>query len=723
MAEDLLNAEPIFFRKASSVDQKIGFCTASLNQSIFRVLKSSTPSKKKKTKRLSGDLTPKRAKKSPMNGNSKNGSIAHLFKKNSEEQMAPRTQIYSSTGATLALLRQTAGGNEPVAAKKNHTLVDYSDSEGSSDEDEKKPILPTQKIRDGGGDAPSSLLIKNKAQSSDWFTQPFFEAKEEKPVPSAALSPKKPKESPAVSPKKETLKPFSILKTNGQSQPLKKEVNGNGLFYGPQLPPKKDLLFDDEKPTPCTSKLVTPIQSSSAPRLVPSNVLKQQRLNKSFDGHKATNGLLHSNKENGHQERRFLENGNGVERRNGEIPNKRILDQRQDGPPPQRKRLLSERGEEERKHPIIDRTVISHWRWTQNNRIGHRNKGCGLINHANDCFLNACLQVVAHTAPLAKFIEAHGEKPRKGIARTGDTGFSSLCDRSIESHASNFNLRCRDPCLLCIFRTHINQAFHANGAFVSPLLKFTRLFFKTHIRGRQEDAHEAFLNLLDGIDGIALPGIKPASRTSSSENLNEMSQNASSKSTPSEQIFGMTVRYRGLCKHCGKESNGYERHRVLQLGLDKWRNTCASELLQRFFRTEQLTDYKCEKCGFRGAYLRTAQMLRPPAILVLLIGRFSFLRKVRDQVLPNTFLDLQPFVVDQGGYSHGDNRYQLRGVVDHLGVTLDSGHYRAFHVDVTGQQWFEFDDEMVRRTDEQSMKRDVANGCYMLIYHRKANCP
>lgn len=36
---------------------------------------------------------------------------------------------------------------------------------------------------------------------------------------------------------------------------------------------------------------------------------------------------------------------------------------------------------------------------------------------------------------------------------------------------------------------------------------------------------------------------------------------------------------------------------------------------------------------------------------------------------------------------------------DKFRVTLDSGHYRAFHVDVTGEQWFEFDDEMVRFLD------------------------
>ncbi|CAJ0577906.1 unnamed protein product, partial [Mesorhabditis spiculigera] len=320
----------------------------------------------------------------------------------------------------------------------------------------------------------------------------------------------------------------------------------------------------------------------------------------------ATNGS--SNKENGH--------GKLTERPNGLFQQKRPLEHKPEGPSNQRRRLLSERGEEAQKHPILDRAVISHWKWTSQNRIGRFPRGAGLVNHRNDCFMNSCLQIVVHTAPLARFVH---------------------------DHVAIFQTGCPSPCLLCMLKRQVTESFNSSHAIRNQMM------------------------------------------------------NAS----------------RWVCRRCQHESNGYERMRVLELGMDKWKQTSVKELIARFFRTEQLNDYKCEKCAFRGAYSRTAQLLRPPAVLVLLIQRFSVLRKVHERVFMDHELDLESQLVDWGQDRdiHGPARYRLRGIIEHHGCTIGSGHYQAYHTDVTGQQWFSFDDEIVGRASEadiQILKKSMA---------------
>ncbi|MFH4984446.1 hypothetical protein AB6A40_011155 [Gnathostoma spinigerum] len=78
-----------------------------------------------------------------------------------------------------------------------------------------------------------------------------------------------------------------------------------------------------------------------------------------------------------------------------------------------RKRLLSDRGEIEAKFPMIDRrNFVMNWQGCHllQQRPAGRNAGVGLYNQSNDCFLNAVLQTIVHTAPLARYVaEQHSQ--------------------------------------------------------------------------------------------------------------------------------------------------------------------------------------------------------------------------------------------------------------------------------------------------------------------------
>ena len=47
-----------------------------------------------------------------------------------------------------------------------------------------------------------------------------------------------------------------------------------------------------------------------------------------------------------------------------------------------------------------------------------------------------------------------------------------------------------------------------------------------------------------------------------------------------------------------------------------------------------MTDDVTFRCNARGAYTRRTQMLRAPAVLILQIQRFAFMRKVKEEVVP-----------------------------------------------------------------------------------------
>ncbi|GMR36050.1 hypothetical protein PMAYCL1PPCAC_06245, partial [Pristionchus mayeri] len=102
-----------------------------------------------------------------------------------------------------------------------------------------------------------------------------------------------------------------------------------------------------------------------------------------------------------------------------------------------RKRLLSERGEKELKYPVMEKEISSKWGWDGASWLNDRKRGQGLINRANDCFLNAILQTVTHTAPLARYL--------------------------MERHKSDCK-RDQNQCVACALRQfHLSRTFTTSG--------------------------------------------------------------------------------------------------------------------------------------------------------------------------------------------------------------------------------------------------------------------
>ncbi|GMT34826.1 hypothetical protein PFISCL1PPCAC_26123 [Pristionchus fissidentatus] len=353
-----------------------------------------------------------------------------------------------------------------------------------------------------------------------------------------------------------------------------------------------------------------------------------------------------------------------------------------------RKRLLSERGEKELTYPVMEKEISSKWGWDGASWLGERKRGTGLINRANDCFLNVILQMITHTAPLARYL--------------------------VERHRVDCR-RDQGACVACSLRdNHLNKTFRMQVPMETRWIgSHLRRIFPSHSFGMQEDAHELLSLLLDAID--------PPPGWNRENGNKELPTNKLKPSTPIEQIFGGTLRNQVTCQSCSTPYINYERIRELNVALGRKQEDRIplTSLVQDYFRNETIAAFSCKKCARKTQAVRQTRVLRAPAVLIVQLKRFNaYGGKIRQPVGAEKELDLSRFTYDasMGGGEMGESvktAYTLTGVVEHLGSTVDHGHYVAYVRSVDNQCWFKFDDEDVSRLS------NYTSNPYLLFYSRK----
>ncbi|KAF8386023.1 hypothetical protein PRIPAC_75165 [Pristionchus pacificus] len=304
-----------------------------------------------------------------------------------------------------------------------------------------------------------------------------------------------------------------------------------------------------------------------------------------------------------------------------------------------RKRLLSERGEKELSYPVIEKEISNKWGWDGAAWLNERKRGQGLINRANDCFLNVILQMITHTAPLARYL--------------------------MERHKTDCK-RESPQCVACAVRDHhLQRTFRANGPMETRWIgQHLRRIFPSHSFGMQEDAHELLSLLLDAID--------PPPGWNREAGNKELPTNKLKPSTPVEQIFGGTLRNQVTCQQCHTPYINYERIRELNVALGR---------KQDYFKNETIAAFSCKKyvCARKTQAVRQTRVLKAPAVLIVQLKRFNaYGGKIRQPIAAEKELDLGKFtydgIVPEGEGGGGKKAvYALTGVVEHLGSTVRFG--------------------------------------------------
>ncbi|KAM4691869.1 ubiquitin carboxyl-terminal hydrolase 36 [Rhinophrynus dorsalis] len=266
--------------------------------------------------------------------------------------------------------------------------------------------------------------------------------------------------------------------------------------------------------------------------------------------------------------------------------------------------------------------------------------GAGLQNLGNTCFLNATIQCLTYTPPLANYLlsKEHGRNCQHG-------GF----------------------CMLCIMQNHLIQAFANSGNAIKPV-SFIRELKKIarHFRfGSQEDAHEFLRYTVDAMQKSSLNGYTKLDRQSQATTL-------------VHQIFGGYLRSRVKCSVCKSVSDTYDPY--LDIALEIRHSVNIVRALELFIKSDVLSGenaYMCAKCRKKVPASKRFSIHRASNVLTLSLKRFANFSggKITKDVGYPEFLNIRPYM----SQTNGDPiMYALYAVLVHSGYSCHAGHYYCY---------------------------------------------
>ncbi|XP_021563332.1 ubiquitin carboxyl-terminal hydrolase 36 [Carlito syrichta] len=310
-------------------------------------------------------------------------------------------------------------------------------------------------------------------------------------------------------------------------------------------------------------------------------------------------------------------------------------------------------------------------RWERVFRVG-----AGLHNLGNTCFLNATIQCLTYTPPLANYLLS------KEHARN--------------CHQGSF-------CMLCVMQNHIIQAFANSGNAIKPV-SFIRDLKKIarHFRfGNQEDAHEFLRYTIDAMQKACLNGYAKLDRQTQATTL-------------VHQIFGGYLRSRVKCSVCKSVSDTYDPYLDIALEIRQAANIVRA--LEVFVKPDVLSGenaYMCAKCKKKVPASKRFTIHRTSNVLTLSLKRFANFSggKITKDVGYPEFLNIRPYMSQSNGEPV---MYGLYAVLVHSGYSCHAGHYYCY-VKASNGQWYQMNDSLVHSSNVKVVLNQQA---YVLFYLR-----
>ncbi|KAL5697855.1 ubiquitinyl hydrolase 1 [Ranunculus cassubicifolius] len=366
----------------------------------------------------------------------------------------------------------------------------------------------------------------------------------------------------------------------------------------------------------------------------------------------------------------------------------------------------------------------------------------GLNNLGNTCFMNSVLQVLIHTPPLRNYFlsDRHNRyicQKKSGVSN-GSVG--------------NDNGKISKLCLACDMDAVFSAMFSGDRMPYSPA-KFLYSWWQ-HASNlasyEQQDAHEFFISMLDGIhEKVEKERGKPQSQ-------------GNGDCCIAHRVFSGILRSDVTCTACGFTSTTYDPCVDISLDLEpnqriSTKSSAKSQqassngnsaplistlmgCLDRFTRPERLgSDQKffCQQCQVRQESLKQMSIRKLPLVSCFHIKRFEHsssrnMSKKVDRYLQFPFsLDMSKYLSSSILRGRFGNRifafdddesdaseelpseFELFAVVTHTGK-LDSGHYVTYLR--LSNQWYKCDDAWVSQVSESFVRAAQA---YMIFYVQK----
>jgi len=353
-----------------------------------------------------------------------------------------------------------------------------------------------------------------------------------------------------------------------------------------------------------------------------------------------------------------------------------------------------------------ERTVLSYFRWRSTNEISFTGRPRGLNNLGNTCFLNSTLQCLAHLPPFCQAVLL--------MKRTAGGSGTNTPGKKVSGYLSNTFRMLHDTNKTSSFapREVVSALKILSGGTRRNGYKFRP--------GRQEDAHEFLVHLLDTMNDGELR--EAGINQHESGWRDRLPLPRLDETTFLHRVFGGYLRSQVKCTECGYCSNTYDP--FLDLSLEVSQKACHSvaSALREYTRQERLDSdnkWKCSGCNKRVRAQKQLTVFRPPLSLCIQLKRFSFSMSPFSYGARGGNKITKPIDFDEEmNLTLSDGRscaYALTGIVLHVGPSASSGHYTACVK--KGAKWFLADDSHV--TDIPVKRVLKQRNAYLLFYTRK----
>mmetsp|Transcript_20227 Transcript_20227/g.48637 ORF Transcript_20227/g.48637 Transcript_20227/m.48637 type:complete len:678 (-) Transcript_20227:164-2197(-) len=379
----------------------------------------------------------------------------------------------------------------------------------------------------------------------------------------------------------------------------------------------------------------------------------------------------------------------------------------------------------------------------------------GLVNLGNTCFLNATLQCLAYTPPFCQSIAALPTSCYEEAGAASKGGSTSM------THGQRITMFLRKLLRLVHGIQHAPKKGGDNNHHQVPkttpiaprgihkAITSRKINGHNFRPGRQEDAHELLVHLLDAMQEgeLAAAGIDP-NRSGWRDRLPIPRLD---ETTFVHRIFGGYFRSQLGCNKCGYKSNTYDPFLDIALEVSKSHITSLMSAFKEFTRRETLDSdnrWKCAGCKKRVRPTKHLSVFRPPLSLCIHLKRFGFETA--------SFGGGHHHHGGWGSYGHRNNKgfggggskiskkidfparlslplsdgrtcqYLLTGVIIHVGNSATTGHYTSFvrRPGVGGggshdkQQWCHMDDSYAEMVSEQTVLKQRKQ-VYVLFYTKQ----